>query len=469
MIHSTIFNFQFSIFNLQCDMFISKVLLAETAEALRNGSIDVIGFVNELCDRIDANEPQVQAFVAEENRRERLLKEAAELKARFPEPQNRPLLYGIPVGVKDIFRTDGFLTKAGSELPPELFEGQEAACVTMLREGGALIAGKTVTTEFAYFEPGPTRNPYNLNHTPGGSSSGSAAGVASGFFPLALGTQTIGSVIRPAAFCGIIGFKPTYDRIPTDGLLIFSKSADHVGIFTQDVEGINLAASILCKDWRLPTLPTPNSSQEGNDTPLRPPQGGNLPVIGVPEGKYLTQVSDEGLAAFKKHAKKLEQTGYTVRRIPIFDDIETINRRHRQMIAAEFAEEQKEWFERYSDLYRPRTAELILNGQQVSIENLDRARKAQLSLRKYIADRQAPYGVDLWISPPATGEAPEGIQTTGDPIMNLPWTHTGLPTITIPAGKSQRGLPLGLQLTASLMQDEKLVVWANKLIKSIEF
>ncbi len=147
-------------------MFTSKAPLAEMAEALRNGNINIIDCINELCDRIDANEPKVQAFIPEENRRERLLKEATELDERFPDPQDRPLLYSIPVGVKDIFRADGFPTKAGSKLPPELFEGQEAECVTKLKEAGALIAGKTVTTEFAYFEPGPTRNPYNLDHTP---------------------------------------------------------------------------------------------------------------------------------------------------------------------------------------------------------------------------------------------------------------------------------------------------------------
>ncbi len=431
------------------------------AEALHNGSIEVVDYINELCDRIDANEPKVQAFIPEENRRERLLKEAAELDERFPDPQDRPRLYGIPVGVKDIFRVDGFPTRAGSKLPPELFEGQEAACVTKLKNAGAFIAGKTVTTEFAYFEPGPTRNPYNLKHTPGGSSSGSAAGVACGFFPLALGTQTIGSIIRPAAFCGIIGFKPSFDRIPTDGLIMFSPSADHVGLFTQDIEGMDLACSVLCNWWK-PVFSSSEKKEENKE---------GLPLLAVPEGKYLEQASEEGLAAFEKQVKTLEQAGYTVRQIRMFEDIEdieTINQRHRQMISAEFAQEHTDWFDKYKELYRPRTRALLLNGQQIDPRDHDRARKARQSLRKYIADRQIPARIDIWLSPPAKGAAPEGIHATGDPSMNLPWTNAGLPTITIPAGMSTETLPLGLQCTAAFLQDEKLLFWARGLMEVLK-
>lgn len=448
-------------------MFISKAPLAETAEALRNGTIDVIDYINELCDKIDKNEPKVQAFVPEENRRERLLKEADELKARFPNPQNRPPLYGIPIGVKDIFRVDGFPTKAGSRLAPELFAGQEATCVTMLKGAGVLIAGKTVTTEFAYFEPGPTRNPYNLEHTPGGSSSGSAAGVACGFFPVALGTQTIGSVIRPAAFCGIIAFKPSFDRIPTDGLLMFSVSADHIGLFTQDIEGMDLAASIVCKDWNS------KFSASGKKENIPSPGGrglgqGEFPVLGVPGGKYLAQASGKGLEALEEQIKNLENAGYMVKRISMFDDIEMINHRHRQTISAEFAREHAEWFEQYCDLYRPRTIELLLNGRQVSPEELETARADRLTLRKRLEDLMAENKIDLWISPPAKGEAPKGIHATGDPIMNLPWTNAGLPTITIPAGMSENNLPFGLQCSTAFMQGEQLVFWGRGLMQTLK-
>ncbi|PIE31645.1 amidase [candidate division KSB3 bacterium] len=426
-------------------MYIIDAPLATIAKALRSGELELHDFINELCDRIDANEPQIQALVTETNRRERLMNDAEALASRYPDPQSRPPLYGVPIGVKDIFRVDGFPTHAGSALPPELFEGREAACVTLLKQAGALIAGKTVTTEFAYFEPGPTHNPYNLEHTPGGSSSGSAAGVACGFFPLAFGTQTIGSVIRPAAFCGVVGFKPSFDRIPTEGLIYFSRSADHVGIFTQDVAGTELAASLLIDDWQAVSV-------------------SGKPVLGVPEGEYLAQTTKDGLEAFEKELLALNNAGYEVKRIPIFDKIDELNERHRRMTAAEAAQEHAEWFAAYHELYRPRTAEVVLKGQQISSQELESARKARFELRDDIAKQQEAAGIDLWISPAATGEAPKGLHATGDPDMNLPWTNAGLPAITVPAGLSKNNLPLGLQCIAGFRQDERLIAWAKHIV-----
>lgn len=433
---------------------ITQALLAETAQALRSGTLDVIDYLNELCDRIEAYEDQVQAFVPENDRRRRLLQEAQDLKQRYPDPHARPPLYGIPVGVKDIFRVDGFPTRAGSDFPPGVLAGDEASWVTTLREAGALIAGKTVTTEFAYFEPGPTRNPYNLEHTPGGSSSGSAAGVACGFFPLAFGTQTIGSVIRPAAFCGIIGFKPSFDRIATDGLIIFSRSADHVGLFTQDIEGMELAASVVCQNWQSCFTTSRDAEQR--------------PVLGVPEGKYLKQASYDGVKAFEAQVKKLEEAGYMVKQIPMFDDIASINHCHRQMTAAEVAQEHAEWFETYRDRYRPRTLEVILKGQQISSGELEAARAGRLELRQQIEDIQVKHGIDVWVSPAATGEAPKGIHATGDPIMNLPWTYSGVPAITVPSGMSKNYLPLGLQCSAAFMHDERLLAWMPGIVEALK-
>src|SRR5260370_31778057 len=203
--------------------------LATTAAALRSGQIDLLTYIDEVCNRIDATDPLIHALLPEADRRTRLRAEATALQARFPDPASRPPLYGIPVGVKDTFHVDGFPTQAGSQLPPELFIAPEATCATMLRAAGVLILGKTVTTEFAYFEPGPTRNPHHLNHTPGASISGSVAAVAAGFCPLALGTQVIGSTIRPAAYCWSVGFKPTYVLNPTNGLIQCSYSLQHAG------------------------------------------------------------------------------------------------------------------------------------------------------------------------------------------------------------------------------------------------
>ncbi|RME84927.1 MAG: amidase, partial [Caldilineae bacterium] len=304
-------------------------------------------------------------------------------------------------------------------------------------------AGKTVTTEFAYFEPGPTRNPHHLDHTPGGSSSGSAAAVAAGMATLALGTQTIGSVIRPAAFCGIVGYKPTYNRISPEGLIFFSRSADHVGLFTQDMAGMRLAASILVQGW--------NASN-----PSRPP------AFGIPVGPYLEQASAEGLKAFRRQVESLRSAGYRVAEVPLFADIEEINRQHRRMIAAEFAYEHRDWFARYESLYRPRTAELIRQGQQVPADEVDDIRAAQAQLREQVEAIMAEREVDIWLAPAAPGPAPAGISSTGDPIMNLPWTYLGLPAVTIPAGRGDNGLPLGLQMVGRWGQDEHLLAWAEE-------
>ncbi len=420
--------------------------LVAAASALRGGQLDITAYINELCDRVDAVDLQLQALLPEAGRRARLLAEAATLSARFPDPVGRPPLYGIPVGVKDMFYVDGFPTRAGSRLPAETFSGVEAACVTMLRAAGALILGKTVSTEFAYFEPGPTRNPHNRDHTPGGSSSGSAAAVAAGFCPLALGTQTIGSTIRPAAFCGIVGFKPTYERIPSRGVIPCAPSVDTVGLFAQDVEGVILAAALLCRAWWPPSAPF-----------------SRLPILGVPDGPYLAQASPEGLAAFEQHVSLLEQAGYSVKRVSALLDIEEINQRHMLLVFAEMASVHAAWFAQYEQLYRPRTAEAIRQGQAIGVEELAAARAGCLKLRRELQALMVQEEIDLWLCPAAPGSAPEGIQTTGNAIMNLPWTHAGLPAITLPAGAALNGLPLGLQVVGAFRADEQLLTWARMI------
>ena len=217
---------------------LQHISLAADANALRRGEAKPSDLIDRLQQRFERVNSAIDAFLPEAIRFERLRRDAAALEARFPDPAGRPPLYGALLGVKDIFHVDGFSTRAGTRVPPEHFAGDEAAVVTQLKRAGALIVGKTVTTEFAYFEPGPTRNPQNPAHSPGGSSSGSAAAIAAGLAHISLGTQTVGSVIRPAAYCGIVGFKPSYDRVPTAGLVTFSPSADHVGFFTVDITSI---------------------------------------------------------------------------------------------------------------------------------------------------------------------------------------------------------------------------------------
>ncbi|MCB0128589.1 MAG: amidase, partial [Caldilineaceae bacterium] len=406
-------------------------------------------YVENMCKRIETVDPHVHAFLAEPQRMKRLRQEARALRDRYPNYESRPPLFGALVGVKDIIHVAGFATQGGATLPAERLTGPEARVVTLLREAGALIAGKTVTTEFAYFEPGPTRNPHNVEHTPGGSSSGSAAAVAAGLCVLALGTQTIGSVIRPAAYCGIVGFKPTYDRIPTEGVLYFSRTVDHIGLFTQDVAGMQRAAAVLCRDWRAMPI---------SDRP---------PVIGVPVGSYLAQTEPDALNEFHKQCYQLVDAGFTVKQVPILEDIGTLNQLHRRLAFAEFAQEHAALYAEFADRYRPRTAEIIEIGQQVSHDELAVARANCQKLRDELTNAMARAEIDLWAAPAAPGRAPWGIQATGDPNLNLPWTHAGMPAVTIPVRHEHGVLPLGLQLIARFGADEELLTWASMIAPAI--
>ncbi len=392
---------------------------------------------------------QIQAFLPEEGRFERLRREIAALESQYPAPASRPPLYGVPLGVKDIFHVAGLPTRAGSRLPAHVLAGPEAECVTRLKEAGALVLGKTVTTEFAYFAPGPTRNPHNLNHTPGGSSSGSAAAVAAGLCPLALGTQTIGSILRPASFCGAVGFKPSFGRISTAGVIPFSPSLDHIGFFAQDIPLAVTAANILCLDWNEQKL------QVGP------------PVLGVPVGPYLQKAGRETLDHFAATQKKLAQAGFEIRQVETMPHFEQIVEQHVDLAAGEAARVHKAWFAQYADLYHPKTVALIKQGQEVSSEQIARYQAGRAEFRAYLEGLMAQHGLSAWISPSALGTAPPSLDSTGDPIMNLPWTYAGLPAINLPAGCLANGLPLGLQLVAGWYQDEQLLTWAQQMASAI--
>jgi Asp-tRNA(Asn)/Glu-tRNA(Gln) amidotransferase A subunit family amidase len=358
--------------------------------------------------------------------------------SRFPDPSRRPPLFGVPVGVKDIFRVNGATIRCGSLLPPVLFEGPEAACVSRLRDAGAIIFARTATTEFAYFEAAATRNPHNPAHTPGGSSSGSAAGVAAGLFPLALGTQTVGSIVRPASFCGVVGMKPSLGKIPTAGVVYFSPTVDHVGFFCRRVADIQQVMAAF----------DPGGSKGVVLQRLR---------LGVPVGKYLYQAPGQVMEWFENVVSVLDGEGFDVVRVPCLDDISEIAARHRDLIAAEFALEQEGWFRDFAHLYRPATRDIILKGQSVSKARLAETRESCLALRRELGVAMDESGLDLWICPSTLGEAPAGLGGTGSPAMNLPWTHAGLPVISLPCGRGGKGLPLGLQCVGRFGEDARLV------------
>jgi len=419
---------------------------------LRTGEQALLDVVGQFERRAARREPEIHSFVPEAERSARLRRDAAAIERRWPKPEERPALFGLPVGVKDVFRVGGLATGAGSRLDPRLFEGPEAAAVTALREAGALIAGKTVSTEFAYFAPGPTRNPHDPERTPGGSSSGSAAAVAAGLVPVALGTQTIGSIGRPAAYCGVVGLKPSRARVSTAGVIPLSPSLDHVGFFTADVAAAALVAPVLCAPWR----------------PIAAAAAARAPVLAVPTGPYLDPAEPEARGHFERTVERLRAAGLEVLAIPAMADFSEIAVRHRRIVAAEAARVHEPWFERHRGLYDSRTVELIERGRQIASAQLERDLEGRDRLREELEALLIEHGADLWISPPAIGPAPLGLASTGDPILNLPWTHAGLPTLVLPAGRGSSGLPLGLQIAARFGADEELLAWAARIEEALQ-
>ena len=417
-------------------------------EDLRSGALTLPEYLAQVEARFVEKEPSVQALVPEADLFERLHKEANHLLLRYPDLVKRPALFGVVTGVKDIFHVDGFTTRAGSRLPSEVLQGREADSVKRIKDAGGLILGKTVTTEFAYFFPGPTRNPHQPGHTPGGSSSGSAAAVAAGFCHLALGTQTIGSVIRPAAFCGVVGVKPTYDRISRNGVIPLSPSLDHIGFFTPDVEASIGVAGALIEDWKVQIA-------------------GRKPILGIPAGPYLASASDYALSCFHGICESLSEAGYELHHIPVMDDFQEIVNRHNVILSAEAARVHAEWFAKYENLYSPKFTELIKRGQEITESQLQDALQTRMDFRDHLTQKMDGNGIDLWICPPTVGPAPKGLASTGDPVMNLPWTQIGFPAMSLPTEKDEEGLPMGIQLAGKWNSDESLLVWAREIEKVV--
>ena len=418
---------------------VSPVSLREQVAAVRAGELPLQDLIAQTLARLDAVNPQVRAILPDPRLQERLSVEAAALTERWRDPDDRPPLFGAMVAVKDIFNVDRMPTRAGSAVPPESFSGPEADIVRRLRDAGALVLGKAVTTEFAFFASGATTNPHNRAHTPGGSSSGSAAAVAAGIAPLALGSQTVGSVIRPASFCGVVGFKPSYDRIPTGGTLYYSPSVDTIGYFTQSVADAALVASSVLLGWRA-----------GEDRDAAPPK------IGIPTGAFLNQAGDEMQAALSDATAKLQAAGIEVEPVLTLHDIDEISQRHRNLTTYEFAETHRERYAKYGVMFRPQSAELYEAGLEIGEADAEAGRASRIALRQRLHERMDRAKIDVWLAPYAVGPAPLGLGSTGDPAMNLPWTHAGMPVINLPAGNDD-GLPLGLSLVGRFGHDETLL------------
>lgn len=391
-------------------------------------------------------------FVSDQNSRYSLL---ASTRQDFRHEASTAGLRGQVVGVKDIIRVQGFDTTAGSLLPQHLWAGPEAAIVRRIRSRGGILLAKTATTEFAYLEPAPTYNPWHAGYTPGGSSSGSAAGVAAGCFDIGIGTQTVGSVIRPASFCGVCGFKPSLGLVNRDGVIIFSETVDQLGFFSRDWVSMELfSASAL-------DLPVGDTGDLEN---IR---------FGLMGGSYLAQADSAMRTHIGNLCASLEQAGWEVQELsPPVDNISALNDRHLDLTAHDFYRMHARWFAEYSYLYRQRTAELVVKGSQISSERYEECKASCGAWRAAVENLMRQECVDVLVSPSAVGTAIPGRETTGDPIMNLPWTHAGLPVTSVPLGLAQndRGhwLPVGLQLTARFHQDRMLLRISEEIARRLE-
>lgn len=406
-----------------------------------------------LMERFGQLEPHIRAFVPEADVEQRLRREKDLLLRTYSGAEAKPALFGIPVAIKDLLHVDGLPTRAGSQLSAELLTGAQGSLVTKLRALGAVIAGKTVTEEFAYNGPIATRNPHNTGHTPGGSSAGSAAAVAAGICPLAVGTQTLRSVIAPASFCGVVGFKPSYGRVPLDGVLLFSPSFDTIGFFTQDLPGMEAAAALLVPGWQAP-----------------PAVMSRKPVLGIPRGVYMELMSPEVKAAFTTQITVLEQLGYRIRHVDMpWKDEFIYGDAMIRFVQGELAREHERWFADHREEYGLPVQEAILRGKQIPDEELEQYRGQQMILRRDLKELMVQEGIDLWVSPAQGGTAPKVEENnTGWAGLAAIWGFAGSPSISLPAA-TIGNMPLGFQCIGTHGEDEALLAWARELWPHIAY
>ncbi len=367
-----------------------------------------------------------------------------------PRPTARPgKLHGLPIGVKDVLDTADMPSEYGSPIWRGWRPRADAAAVAWARAAGAVAIGKTVTTEFATRKPGPTGNPHNLRHTPGGSSSGSAAGVADGFFPLAFGTQTAGSVVRPAAFCGVVGYKPTFGMINRHGMKLMSESLDTVGVMARSVADCALFAGAV-------------AGRDLGDPDARPERA---PRIGICRSPAWDLALPETQALLPRVAAALGRAGASVVERELSPGVAAVAEAHPIVMnnesgralgweLANAREQISEGLRERLDFGLSQTEAAVAEAHAV----FDRAQ------REFPACME---GLDALVTPSAPGQAPAGLEWTGDPVFNLIWTSLHVPCVTVPAGTGPDGLPLGIQIVTRIGEDRQALAWAQWVAAAI--
>jgi Asp-tRNA(Asn)/Glu-tRNA(Gln) amidotransferase A subunit family amidase len=415
---------------------LNELTAAEAAKKIEARELTAERLAAACLERIAAREPAVHAWAFID--REQALAQARALD-RAPRASR---LHGVPFGLKDIIDTADMPTEYGSPIYQGHRPRADAACAALLRRAGCLILGKTVTTEFANNHPSPTLNPHDPAHTPGGSSSGSAAAVADRMVPLALGTQTGGSVIRPAAYCGAFGLKPSFGSINRQGVKAVAESLDTLGIFSRSVEDLALALEVLSG------RPVPDfASFTGK------------PRIGLCRTPRWRDADDLTQANLEEAARRLSKAGAAVRDFDLPPGSEALFDRHKIIMGYESARalawEYTNFPDRISKTLKPRLDE----GWRVARADYDAVRETARQCRRALAERMRE--VDFLLTPSAPSEAPRSLASTGDPVFNRAWTLFGVPCVTVPYGKGKHGLPLGVQLVGAFDEDSALLGWAR--------
>ena len=437
---------------------LADLTASELAPKLAKGDVLASELVEACLKRIEERDPEVEAWAF-------LNPDFARAQAKSADEHRasgRPIgpLHGLPVGIKDIIDTKGVPTENGTPLDAGRRPGDDAAVVSKLREAGAIVMGKTVTTELAYFAPGKTRNPHDPSRTPGGSSSGSAAAVAAGMVPLAIGTQTTGSVIRPAAFCGVVGYKPTFGLIPRSGVVTQAPHLDTIGAFGRCVEDVALAVECIsgfdARDRATSAIPKPPlRSSAISDPPLAP----NFAFVKSPVWNQADEVTKE---AFGELAEFL---GGNCDEVALPSPFAQGHAIHRTIMLAELAKNFGPYYQRGKEQLSPQMCAAVEEGRSILAHDymaaLDWIEVLNAGLEE-IFDRY-----DAIITPSAPGEAPLGLNATGNPAFCALWTLCGTPAVTLPLLEGENGLPMGVQLIGPRHDDSRLLRTANWLSKKV--
>jgi aspartyl-tRNA(Asn)/glutamyl-tRNA(Gln) amidotransferase subunit A len=418
--------------------------LTAASRAIRDGSLSPVEYVNALFARIDETESAVHAWVTID--RDAVLLEAHKCEAEAHSKRFRGRLHGIPIGIKDIFYTKGLRTTMGSPLFRDFVPDQDANSVARLKEAGAIVLGKTVTTMFANLDPGPTRNPWNVAHSPGGSSSGSAAAVGARMCPAAIGSQTVGSVGRPAAFCGVTSIMPTQQRISLRNVWPLAWSLDHVGMMGRSVSDLEIMLDVM------------------SETPVEKIERRRPYRIGIIREFFYTHATNEARLLNEGLARRLADARFQVEEVSLPAIFDVANATVRTIIRSETSSIHEKLFPSNRESYAPKIRAMVETGMLVPAEDYVRARRVR---RKYQREMMRLFeNFDALMTPAAPGTAPEGITTTGDPVMNGPWTLADFPTMTLPHAIGANGLPIGVQLSGPPLQ-EGLLLELGKAVESV--